>query len=79
MSHATSRVPGGPVIPGWRHAQIGPPQPCVLCDGLTVCRSPARGVPCHKGCAEAWITTHATTDADRARLIAAHTPGKGVA
>jgi hypothetical protein len=35
-------------------------------------------VPCHKGCAEAWITTHATTDDDRARLIAAHTPAKGV-
>jgi hypothetical protein len=79
MSHATSTNPGGPVVLDWRHAEIGPPQPCVLCEGLTCCRSPAQGVPCHKACAEAWITTHATTDADRARLIAAHTPGKGVA
>ena len=77
MSHATSTLPGGVVL-DWRHAQIGPPQPCALCGGLTMCRSPARGVPCHKGCAEAWITVHATSPADRARLTAAHTPRKGV-
>jgi hypothetical protein len=51
----------------------------VLCDGLTICRSPAKGQPCHKGCAEAWITVHATTPAHRARLIAVHTARKGVA
>ena len=78
MSHATSTLPGGLVVLDWRHAQVGPPQPCVLCGGLTVCRSPVKDVPCHKGCAETWITTHATTEADRARLIAAHTPAKGV-
>jgi hypothetical protein len=50
----------------------------VLCGGLTCCRSPAQDVPCHKGCAEAWIAAHAATDADRVRLIAAHTPAKGV-
>jgi hypothetical protein len=79
MSHATSHAPGGPVVLDWRHAETGPPAPCVLCNGLTICRSPARDVPCHKGCAEAWITVHATTSAQRARLIAAHTPRKGVA
>ena len=78
MSHATSTTTGGVVL-DWRHAAIGPPAPCVLCEGLTICRSPAQGVPCHKGCAEAWINLHASTDADRARLIAAHTPAKGVA
>ena len=77
MSHATSTTPGGVVL-DWRHAATGPPAPCVLCEGLTCCRSPAQGVPCHKACAEAWITAHASTDADRARLIAAHTPRKGV-
>jgi hypothetical protein len=78
MSHATSTIPGGVVL-DWRHAQIGPPAPCVLCEGLTVCRSPVKDLPCHKACAEAWIIIHTATDADRARLIAAHTPGKGVA
>ena len=77
MSHATSIVPGGVVL-DWRHAQTGPPVPCALCGGLTCCRSPVQGVPCHKGCAEAWITVHATNAAERARLIAAHTPAKGV-
>jgi len=77
MSHATSTTPGGVVL-DWRHAQTGSPAPCVLCGGVTVCRSPVKDVPCHKGCAEAWITAHAASPADRARLIAAHTPAKGV-
>jgi hypothetical protein len=77
MSHATSSILGGVVL-DWRHAAIGPPVPCVLCGELTCCRSPVKDLPCHKGCAEAWITTHATTHADRAQLIAACTPGKGV-
>jgi hypothetical protein len=42
-----------------------------------VCRSPVKDVPCHKGCAETWITRHARGASDLARLIRAHTPGKG--
>ena len=78
MSHATS-APAGGVVLDWRHATAGPPEPCVLCGGLTVCRSPVKDLPCHKRCAETWITAHATSPADRARLIRACTPGKGVA
>jgi hypothetical protein len=77
MSHATSTIPGGVVL-DWRHGDTGLPAPCVLCGEATVCRSPVKDVPCHKGCAEAWINLHATTLAYRARLIAAHTPAKGV-
>ena len=77
MCHATSTLPGGVAL-DWRHAATGPPAACVLCEGLTCCRSPARGLPCHKGCAEAWITLHAATPACRARLVAAHTPRRGV-
>jgi hypothetical protein len=73
MSHATSAMPGGVVL-DWSHALIGPPEPCVFGDGLTVCRSPVKDVPCHKGCAEAWITAHARDAADLARLIRAYTP-----
>jgi hypothetical protein len=76
MSHATSTTPGG-VVPGWRHAAVGPLPPCVLCDELACCRSPAGGLPCHQGCAEAQIAVHATTPAHRACLVAAHTPRKG--
>jgi hypothetical protein len=76
MSHATSALPGGVVL-DWTRAPIGPPAPCVFGDGLTVCRSPVKDVPCHKGCAEAWITTHAADAAHRARLIAAYTPRGG--
>jgi hypothetical protein len=78
MFHATSTIPGGVVL-DWRHAEVGPPAPCVLCEGLTMCRSPVKDLPCHKACAEAWITVHATSPAQRARLVAAYTPGKGVA
>ena len=42
-----------------------------------LCRSPARDVPCHKSCAETWITTHARDAAHLARLIAGHTPNGG--
>jgi hypothetical protein len=73
MFHATSALAGGVVL-DWRHAATGPPAPCVLCGGLTVCRSPVKGVPCHKMCAEAWITVHASDATGRARLIRAHTP-----
>jgi hypothetical protein len=77
MSHATSAFAGGVVL-DWRHTATGPPAPCVLCGGLTVCRSPVKNVPCHKTCAEAWITVHAPGATERARLIRAHTPGKAV-
>lgn len=76
MSHATSAAPPRVVL-DWRHGQIGSPEPCVFGDGLTVCRSPVKDVPCHKGCAEHWITTYARDDADRARLIGLYTPGRG--
>ena len=77
MSHATSALAGGVVL-DWRRVATGPPAPCVLCTRPTACRSPVKGVPCHKMCAEAWITVHATSPVDRARLTAAHTPRKGV-
>jgi hypothetical protein len=76
MSHATSHAPGG-VVPGWRHAQTGPPAPCALCYGLTCCQSPARCLSCHKGYAEASIAVHAITAVHRACLLAAQTPRKG--
>jgi hypothetical protein len=49
----------------------------VLCGNPALCRSPAKGVPCHKTCAETWITTHARDNADLARLIRLNTPGTG--
>ncbi len=76
MSHATSDLPGGVVL-DWTRGHTGPPEQCVFGDGLTVCRSPVKDVPCHKGCAEAWITTHAADAADFARLIRTYTPGRG--
>ena len=59
MSHATSGMPARPVVLDWRHGSIGPLEPCVLCGHPALCRSPVKDVPCHKGCAETWITTHA--------------------
>ena len=76
MSHATSALPARVVL-DWRHAAIGDLAPCVLCGTPAVCRSPVKDVPCHKGCAEAWITTHAPSAADRARLIRRYTPRGG--
>ena len=76
MSNATSTLPGGVVL-DWRHARTGPPAPCVFGDGLTICRSPVKDVPCHKSCAETWITVHARDAADTARLIRAYTPRQG--
>ena len=63
MSNATSPRPGRVVL-DWRHARIGPPAPCVLCGQPAICRSPGKGAPCHKGCAEAWITVRASDAAD---------------
>ena len=76
MSNATSIAPGGVVL-DWRHARTGSPEQCVFGDGLTICRSPVKDVPCHKACAETWITRHAANPADRARLIRAYTPAGG--
>ena len=78
MSHATSALPARPVVVlDWQRGTIGPPAPCVLCGTQTSCRSPARNLPCHKACAETWITDHARDAADLARLIRVHTPGRG--
>jgi len=76
MSHATSVMPGAVVL-DWRHAAIGDLASCVLCGMPALCRSPARDVPCHKGCAEAWITAHARDPGHLARLICDHTPSGG--
>ena len=73
MSDATSGLPARLVL-DWRHGAIGPLAPCVLCGQPALNRSPARNTPCHKGCAEAWITTHARDAADLARLVRACTP-----
>ena len=77
MSHATSVAPARPVVLDSRHGTIGPLAPCVLCGQPALNRSPVKDVPCHKGCAEAWIAAHAATVADRARLIRAYTPRQG--
>jgi hypothetical protein len=76
MSNPTAIVPGGVVL-DWTHARTGPPEPCVFGDGPTALRSPVKDVPCHKGCAESWITTHARDAAHQRQLIAAHTPRGG--
>jgi hypothetical protein len=76
MSHAISGMPAGVVL-DWRHGSIGELAPCVLCGTPTVCRSPVKDVPCHKGCAEAWIASHARDDITRTRLIRRYTPGRG--
>ena len=55
MSHATSGMPARVVL-DWRHGTIGPLAPCVLCGTPALCRSPVKDVPCHKGCAETWIS-----------------------
>ena len=76
MPNATSVMPGGVVL-DWRRGSIGPLAPCVVCGLPALCRSPVQDVPCHKGCAEAWIASHAADAAARARLIRIYTPGKG--
>jgi hypothetical protein len=73
MPNATSAMPGRVVL-DWRHGRIGPPAPCVLCGRLAICRSPVKGEPCHKRCAEAWIAAATIDPRTRAHLIARHTP-----
>ena len=77
MSHATSVAPARPVVLDSRHGTIGPLAPCVLCGQPALNRSPVTGVPCHKGCAETWITRHARDADHRARLVRRYTPGTG--
>ena len=77
MSHATSVAPARPVVLDSRHGTIGPLAPCVLCGQPALNRSPVTGVPCHKGCAETWITRHARDADPRARLVRRYTPGTG--
>ena len=77
MLNATSGMPARPVVLDWRHGRIGPLAPCVLCGRVTVCRSPVKDVPCHKACAETWITGHARDASDLTRLIRAYTPARG--
>ena len=76
MLNATSGMPGRVVL-DWRRGTIGPLAPCVLCGTPALNRSPVKDVPCHKGCAETWITAHAKDPADLTRLIRQHTPGRG--
>jgi hypothetical protein len=76
MPNATSVMPGGVAL-DWRRGQIGPLGPCVLCGHPALCRSPVKDVPCHKGCAEAWIASHARDAADARRLIRTYTPDGG--
>ena len=76
MSHATSACPRASSWTGGT-AGIGPLAPCVLCGRPALNRSPVKDVPCHKRCAETWITVHAPDDIDRARLIRAYTPRRG--
>ena len=76
MSNPTAALPGGIVL-DWRRGRIGPLAPCVLCGRLALCRSPVRDVPCHKGCAETWITTHARDAGHLAQLVRDHTPNGG--
>jgi hypothetical protein len=74
MNHAISPPPGAVVL-DWRHAQVGEiPEPCAVCGQPALCRSPRTGRPCHKRCAENWITGHAADPAQRAELIRAFTP-----
>ncbi len=43
----------------WRRATVASPAPCVLCGKPALLRSPGKGVPCHKTCAETWQTSRA--------------------
>jgi hypothetical protein len=79
MPNATS-VQRPRVVLDWRNANVSDqPAPCVLCGRPALCRSPGKDVPCHKGCAEAWIGARTRTPGQAARLIARYTPGTGEA
>lgn len=88
MPNATSAGPGRVAL-DWRHGQISTwtwdPQTqafrgltrCVLCGRPALSRSPVKDVPCHKACAEAWISAHARDAGHREQLIRAYTPRAG--
>lgn len=76
MSNPTLTAPDR-VVPDWTRSRTGPLAPCVICGRLALCLSPARDVPCHKRCAETWITAHASSVRDQRRLIRACTPRGG--
>jgi hypothetical protein len=61
---------GTKIILDWRHARIGPPDPCVLCGRPALLRSPGKQVPCHKTCAENWHAAHPSHSPQQARLAA---------
>ena len=50
----------------WRHATIGSPAQCVLCGKPALLRSPGKGVPCHKTCAETWLANNPDNTANQA-------------
>ena len=54
------------IVLDWRHAAVGPLAPCVLCGRPSLLRSPDKGVPCHKMCAEEWHETHPSHQAQLA-------------
>ena len=56
MSHATSGMPARVVL-DWRHGASARSHPACCAGTPAACRSPVKDVPCHKGCAETWITT----------------------
>jgi hypothetical protein len=76
MPNSTPAMPGGVVLDRTR-TRTGPPEPCVPGDGPTTCRSPVKDLPCPKGRAQAWITTHARDAAHLRQLIRAYTPSGG--
>jgi hypothetical protein len=42
----------------WRTATVADPEPCVICGKPALLRSPDKGRPCHKTCAEDWLAAH---------------------
>ena len=75
MTAATSPLTGAlAVVLDWTAAAVGPLEPCVLCGLPALCRSPRTGKPCHKSCAQDWITAHAIDTVDLARLVVTFTP-----
>lgn len=49
----------------WSRGTVGDPAPCVICHRPALCRSPDRGVPCHKACAEAWLDAHQAAEVEQ--------------
>lgn len=49
----------------WSKANVGDPAPCVICGKPAFMRSPDKGAPCHKTCAEAWLDAHRKNEESR--------------